>query len=88
VLVDPDEQDARNLIGLRSSLEPAIAFAVEGVSRHVLEELEEADWRIIRVRRPAEIGEAWAAITTAPGRSAYGLGGADDNTGGAVGDGS
>lgn len=86
VLVDPDEQDARNLIGLRSRLEPAIAFAVEGVSRHVLEELEEADWRIIRVRRPAEIGEAWAAITTAPGRSAYGPGDGDD--GGAVGDGS
>lgn len=69
VLVDPDEQDARNLVALRSSLEPAIAFAVEGVSRRVLDELEEADWRIIRLRRPADIGEAWAGITAAARRS-------------------
>jgi uncharacterized protein (DUF58 family) len=62
VLVDPDEQDARNLVALRPTFEPAVAFATDGVSRRVLELLEEADWRIIRVRRPAEIGDAWSGI--------------------------
>lgn len=75
VLVDPDDQDARNLVALRSTLEPAIAFAVEGASRRVLDELEEADWRVIRLRRPADIGEAWAAITAATRRhSSFGPG--------------
>ena len=62
VLVDPDEQDAMNLVALRSSFEPAIAFATEGTSRRVLDLLEEADWRIVRIRRPADIGAAWAAV--------------------------
>ena len=62
VLIDPDEQDASNLIALRPLFEPAVAFATEGVSRRVLDLLEESDWRIMRVRRPAEIGEAWAGI--------------------------
>ena len=60
-----DEQEARNLVALRPHLEPAIAFAVEDVSRRVLDELEEADWRIIRLRRPADIAEAWAGIAAA-----------------------
>ena len=44
--------------------EPAVVFAAEGVSRHVLDLLEEADWRVMRVRRPAEISDAWAGIAT------------------------
>ena len=87
VLVDPDEQEARNLVALRSSLEPAIAFAVEGVSRRVLDELEEADWRIIRLRRPADIGEAWAGITAAARRSGALDASSDDDPGGEVGGG-
>ncbi len=62
VLVDPDEPEASNLIALRPMFEPAVAFATEGVSRRVLDLLEEADWRVVRVRRPTEIGEAWAGI--------------------------
>jgi hypothetical protein len=62
VLVDPDEQDAGNLIALRPTFEPAVAFVTDGVSRAVLNLLEEADWRIVRVRRPAEIGDAWSGI--------------------------
>jgi hypothetical protein len=61
VLVDPDEHDAANLVALRPSFEPAIVFAAESVSRLVLDRLEDADWRVVRVRRPAEIGAAWAA---------------------------
>jgi uncharacterized protein (DUF58 family) len=62
VLVDPDEQDARNLVVLRPTFEPAVAFVTDGVSRLVLDLLEAADWRIISVRRPAEIGNAWSGI--------------------------
>jgi hypothetical protein len=62
VLVDPDEQDAGNLVALRSTFEPAVAFVTDGASRRVLSLLEEADWRIVRVRRPAEIGQAWSGI--------------------------
>jgi len=68
-LVDPDEQDVRNLVALRPSLEPAIAFAAESVSRRALDLLEQADWRVVRVRRPADIAEAWASIA-ATARSA------------------
>ncbi|GAA4366232.1 DUF58 domain-containing protein [Agromyces bauzanensis] len=66
VLVDPDEQDARALVALRPSFEPAVAFATDGVSRLVLDLIEDADWRVVRVRRPAEIGEAWSGIATTP----------------------
>ncbi|MEV1130131.1 DUF58 domain-containing protein [Agromyces sp. NPDC049794] len=66
VLVDPDEQDARTLVALRPSFEPAVVFATDGVSRRVLDLLEEADWRVMRVRRPADIGDAWSGITAPP----------------------
>ncbi|MFD4420313.1 DUF58 domain-containing protein [Agromyces sp. NPDC058484] len=66
VLVDPGEQDARNLVALRPTFEPAVAFATDGVSQLVVGLLEEADWRIVRVRRPVEIGDAWSAIATTP----------------------
>jgi len=70
VLVDPDEQDARNLIALRSMFDPAVAFATDGVSRLVLDRLEDADWRIVRVRRPADIGGAWSGIALGAARTA------------------
>ena len=74
VLVDPDDQDAANLVALRPAFEPAVAFAAETTSRRVLDVLEEADWRIVRVRRPGEIGDAWAGVAvTARG---HGSGGA------------
>jgi uncharacterized protein (DUF58 family) len=65
VLVDPDELDARNLIALRPMFLLAVVFAAESVSRLVLDRLEEADWRVIRVRRPADIAAAWSAIAPA-----------------------
>ena len=82
MLVDPDEQDALNLVALRPMLEPAIAFATEGVSGTVLELLEEADWRVMHVRRPAEIGGAWAGIAaTARDRATIGAVGDVPGTG-------
>ena len=64
VLVDPDERDARTLVALRPTFEPAVAFVTEGVSVRVVEALEHADWRVVRVRRSADIGAAWSG--TAP----------------------
>ncbi|MFB6609426.1 DUF58 domain-containing protein [Agromyces sp. NPDC056379] len=63
VLVDPDEHDARSLVALRSSIEPAVAFATEGVSGGIVELLEKADWRVVRVRRAAEMAAAWSGTT-------------------------
>ncbi|MEF3404104.1 DUF58 domain-containing protein [Agromyces sp. CCNWLW203] len=60
VLVDPDEHDARSLVALRSSIEPAVAFATEGVAGSIVELLEKADWRVVRVRRAAEFASAWS----------------------------
>jgi hypothetical protein len=63
VLVDPDEHDARTLVALRSSFEPAVAFATDGVAAGVVDALEKADWRVVRVRRGAEIASAWSGTT-------------------------
>lgn len=63
VLVDPDDHDARALVALRSSIEPAVAFATEGVAGGIVELLEKADWRVVRVRRAAEIPSAWSGTT-------------------------
>ncbi|MFC9559497.1 DUF58 domain-containing protein [Agromyces sp. NPDC056965] len=63
VLVDPDEHDARSLVALRSSIEPAVVFATEGVSGGIVELLEKADWRVVRVRRAAEMASAWSGTT-------------------------
>ncbi|AWB95794.1 hypothetical protein DCE93_09055 [Agromyces badenianii] len=68
VLVDPDEHDARALVALRSTFEPAVVFATEGVAAGVVEALEKSDWRVVRVRRSADIGPAWSG-TTVPARS-------------------
>lgn len=62
VLVEPDERDAAALVGLRQTLEPAIAFVSEAVAPRLVDALEQADWRVVRVRRPAAIGDAWAGI--------------------------
>lgn len=70
VLVDPDEHDARTLVALRPTFEPAVAFVTEGVSTRVVDALEHADWRVVRVRRPGEIGAAWSG-TAAPARTRF-----------------
>ncbi|WP_139416863.1 DUF58 domain-containing protein [Agromyces laixinhei] len=63
VLVDPDEHDAHALVALRSSFEPAVAFATQGVAGGIVEALEKADWRVVRVRRAAEIDAGWSGTT-------------------------
>jgi uncharacterized protein (DUF58 family) len=59
VLLDPSAEAAETLVALRSSVEPAIAFAAEGVSPRIVDRLEEADWRVIRLRRAADLPAAW-----------------------------
>lgn len=66
VLVEPDEHDAATLVSLRPVFEPAVAFVGEGVSARVVDALEAADWRVVRVRRAAAIGDAWAGIAERP----------------------
>jgi uncharacterized protein (DUF58 family) len=63
VLVEPDEQNARTLVALRSSIEPAVAFVTESVGVRLVDLLEKADWRVVRVRRAAEILSAWSGTT-------------------------
>lgn len=70
VLVDPDERDARTLVALRPTFEPAVVFVTEGVSARIVDALEHADWRVVRVRRPGEIGAAWSG-TAAPARTRF-----------------
>ncbi|GAA1061130.1 DUF58 domain-containing protein [Agromyces bracchium] len=59
VLVDPSGDAAETLVALRPSVEPAIAFAADSVSARIVDRLEEADWRVIRVRRAADLPAAW-----------------------------
>ncbi|WP_438855752.1 DUF58 domain-containing protein [Agromyces sp. M3QZ16-3] len=59
VLVDPSGDAAEALVALRTSVEPAIAFAAESVSPRIVDRLEEADWRVVRVRRAADLPAAW-----------------------------
>lgn len=59
VLVDPSGDAAETLVALRASVEPAVAFAAESVSARIVERLEEADWRVIRVRRAVDLPAAW-----------------------------
>ncbi|WP_353828246.1 DUF58 domain-containing protein [Agromyces sp. SYSU T0242] len=59
VIVDPSGPATEGLVALRTSVEPAIAFAAETVSPAVVHRLEEADWRVVRVRRPADLPAAW-----------------------------
>ncbi len=70
VLVDPDEQDARTLVALRPTFEPAVAFVTDGVKSRIIDALEHADWRVVRVRRAAEIGTAWSG-TAARARTRF-----------------
>ncbi|MGH3705288.1 MAG: hypothetical protein ACRDT9_11710, partial [Agromyces sp.] len=74
VLVDPDEHDARSLVALRSSIEPAVVFATEGVSGGIVELLEKADWRVVRVRRAAEMASAWSGTTRRQPAAPRGIG--------------
>ncbi|MRX45151.1 DUF58 domain-containing protein [Agromyces kandeliae] len=59
VLVDPSGDAAEALVALRSSVEPAIAFAADSVAARIVDRLEEADWRVIRVHRAADLPAAW-----------------------------
>ncbi|WP_165314384.1 DUF58 domain-containing protein [Agromyces protaetiae] len=74
VLVDPDAAQVQLLVALRPALSPAVAFVVPGVSSRVVEALEDADWRIVPVRRAADLPEAWSIA----GRTRQSAGGGSD----------
>ncbi|GGI47328.1 uncharacterized protein (DUF58 family) [Agromyces flavus] len=60
VLVEPAPAAVESLVALRPGVEPAIAFVAESASTAVVERLEEADWRVVRVRRPVDLPAAWS----------------------------
>jgi uncharacterized protein (DUF58 family) len=60
VLVEPAPAAIESLVALRPGVEPAIAFVAESASSAVVERLEEADWRVVRVRRPVDLPAAWS----------------------------
>ena len=66
VLVEPDEHDAATLVALRPGFEPAVAFVAATTSTRVVDVLEDADWRVVRVRKPTEIGGAWVGTAQPP----------------------
>lgn len=59
VLVAPSPAAVDSLVALRPVLEPAIAFAADGVSADAVERLEHADFRVVRIRRAADLPAAW-----------------------------
>ncbi|WP_395242867.1 DUF58 domain-containing protein [Agromyces sp. MMS24-K17] len=77
VLVDPDAADVQQLVALRAGFSPAVAFVLDSVRASLVDALEESDWRIVRVRRPADIPSAWAHTGTG-GHSRAGTGRAED----------
>lgn len=76
VLIDPDAGDVQQLVGLRPALSPAVAFVLDSVRPSLVDALEEADWRVVRIRRPGDIPSAWAQTGAAarPGGAAGGTG--------------
>ncbi|MBM7505073.1 DUF58 domain-containing protein [Agromyces aurantiacus] len=60
VLVEPAAGAVESLVALRPGVEPALAFATSSTPQAVVDRLEEADWRVVRVRRPAELPAAWS----------------------------
>ena len=59
VLVAPSHAAVDTLVALRPVLEPAIAFVAEGVPGQAVERLEHADWRVVPLRRAADLPAAW-----------------------------
>lgn len=59
VLVAPAHGAVDALVAIRPVLEPAIAFVAEGVAADAVQRLEDADWRIVPVRRAADLPAAW-----------------------------
>ena len=72
VLVEPDEHDAATLVALRPGFEPAVAFVTSTTSTRVVDVLEDADWRVVRVRKPTEIAGAWGGTAHPPPRARAG----------------
>ncbi|QEO15708.1 DUF58 domain-containing protein [Agromyces intestinalis] len=77
VLVDPDASDVAQLVALRPALSPAVAFVLESVRPSMVRLLEDADWQVTRVRRAADIADAWAGIGGTRGRTRTNGGGSD-----------
>lgn len=61
VLVQPDDEQLAALVAMRQSFSPAVALVLPPVAERQIELLEHADWRVVRVRRAADLAIAWEA---------------------------
>lgn len=59
VLVQPDDAGVAALVAMRRSFAPAVAVVLPPVSQRHVDQLEHADWRVLRVRRAADLVDAW-----------------------------
>ncbi|MGX5696193.1 DUF58 domain-containing protein [Agromyces soli] len=61
VLVQPDDEGIAALVAMRRAFAPAIAVVLPPVAERHVEQLEHADWRVLRIRRAADLADAWEA---------------------------
>jgi hypothetical protein len=61
VLVQPDDEGVAALASMRRAFAPAVAVVLPPVSARHVELLEHADWRVLRIRRAADLVDAWEA---------------------------
>jgi uncharacterized protein (DUF58 family) len=62
VLVDIDDEDARDLAALRGHYQPAVAFVLFTVAHRAIETLQDAGWYCIPVRTARDIPDAWSQV--------------------------
>lgn len=70
VLVRPADERLAELAALRATFAPAVAIVLPSVAERWIETLEHADWRIIRIRRAAELATVFTARPTTVGAGA------------------
>lgn len=61
VLVQPDDEQLATLAAMRQTFAPAVALVLPPVAERQIDVLERADWRVVRVRRAADLAIAWEA---------------------------
>ncbi|WP_394552404.1 DUF58 domain-containing protein [Agromyces sp. MMS24-JH15] len=61
ILVDPDAADVQQLVALRTTFSPAVAFVLDSVRPQLVRVLEDADWRVVRLRWSGDVQAAWAS---------------------------
>ncbi|MFK4728346.1 DUF58 domain-containing protein [Agromyces mediolanus] len=69
VLVRPADERLAELAALRPTFAPAVAVVLPTVSERWIDTLEHADWRVIRIRRAADLAAAFDHRRASAGRA-------------------